>query len=135
MSIKCTGGDGGSWGTSPLRDGTPSGDPNLIRLCGAKSRKPGGCSCQVPAMANGRCRSHSGLSTGPRTEEGRARIRAARFKRDGYTEETWAAMRRTEAFIAETRALLAQLEAESFHPKPVSPPRLRLVGGTDWSGA
>lgn len=40
--------------------------------CGAKTRK--GTPCQAPALnRNGRCKLHGGLSTGPRTPEGRAR--------------------------------------------------------------
>jgi len=60
-------------------------------------------------MANGRCRLHGGLSTGPRTEAGRARIRAAATKHGGYSGESRAALRCTDAFIAETRAVLASL--------------------------
>ena len=41
--------------------------------CGAKTRR--GTACQRPAnKKNGRCRLHGGASTGPRTEDGRARI-------------------------------------------------------------
>ena len=39
--------------------------------CGARTRK--GVPCKRPAYPNGRCRNHGGLSTGPRTAEGRAR--------------------------------------------------------------
>ncbi len=44
-------------------------------ICGARTRK--GTACQAKALANGRCRNHGGLSTGPRTPEGRARSLAA----------------------------------------------------------
>ncbi len=47
--------------------------------CGARTRK--GTPCRGMALANGRCRFHGGLSTGPRTLEGRARIAAAQRKR------------------------------------------------------
>jgi len=48
--------------------------------CGARCRD--GSPCQAPAVwdrrldgpVNGRCRMHGGLSTGPKTEEGRQRI-------------------------------------------------------------
>jgi len=41
--------------------------------CGAKTRK--GTPCKAPAVSgSNRCRLHGGLSTGPRTEEGRAAI-------------------------------------------------------------
>jgi hypothetical protein len=49
-------------------DSNPFSD--VVR-CGAKTRR--GTACQCPAMKNGRCRLHGGLSTGPKTEEGRAR--------------------------------------------------------------
>ncbi len=41
--------------------------------CGAYARSTGQ-PCQAKALANGRCRNHGGLSTGPRTEAGRKRI-------------------------------------------------------------
>lgn len=39
--------------------------------CGAKTRK--GVPCIAKARANGRCTIHGGMSTGPRTPEGRSR--------------------------------------------------------------
>lgn len=42
--------------------------------CGAKTRS--GTPCRCFALANGRCRLHGGVSTGPKTEEGMARTRA-----------------------------------------------------------
>lgn len=47
------------------------GDPR----CGAFARSTGK-PCEAKALENGRCRNHGGLSTGPRTVEGRARARA-----------------------------------------------------------
>lgn len=55
--------------------------------CGAMTRK--GTPCQAPAYwpkgepkpRNGRCRMHGGLATGPKTAEGKARIRAANRRR------------------------------------------------------
>jgi hypothetical protein len=41
--------------------------------CGAYARSTGQ-PCQAKALANGRCRLHGGLSTGPRTVAGRKRI-------------------------------------------------------------
>ncbi len=41
------------------------------QICGAKTRK--GTPCQRKALENGRCPNHGGLSTGPRTREGRER--------------------------------------------------------------
>lgn len=45
-------------------------------LCGARTRRGTACQCQG-AGAGGRCRWHGGLSTGPRTPEGKARVSAA----------------------------------------------------------
>lgn len=66
--------------------------------CGAKTRK--GTPCQAPAVwlpgepapRNGRCRLHGGLSTGPKTPEGKARIaeanrRRARERRTSGTQD------------------------------------------------
>lgn len=43
-------------------------------LCGAKTRK--GTPCKRMALANGRCPNHGGLSTGPRTIEGKKKALA-----------------------------------------------------------
>src|SRR5262245_16111981 len=43
--------------------------------CGAR-RKYDGASCEAKALPNGRCRLHGGLSTGPKSIEGRMRIAA-----------------------------------------------------------
>jgi hypothetical protein len=47
--------------------------------CEARTRK--GTPCQCQALKNGRCRLHGGLSTGPKTPEGRARIAEAQRRR------------------------------------------------------
>jgi hypothetical protein len=62
-----------------------SQDAKAKRRCGAFARSTGK-PCQAPALANGRCKLHGGLSTGPRTAEGRARIGTASRRR-------WAAWR------------------------------------------
>lgn len=43
-------------------------------MCGAKTRK--GTPCRAKAMANGRCRNHGGLSSGPKTVKGKTRALA-----------------------------------------------------------
>ncbi len=48
-------------------------------LCGGRTRR--GSHCQRRALDNGRCRNHGGLSTGPKTAEGRQRISEAQRKR------------------------------------------------------
>jgi len=48
--------------------------------CGAKTKT--GAPCDVPVVpGKRRCRMHGGLSTGPKSEEGRERIREAQRKR------------------------------------------------------
>jgi len=60
-------------------DWQPMARKHLPR-CGAKTRAGGECKVKVePGKL--RCRFHGGKSTGPRTEEGRARIAAAQRER------------------------------------------------------
>jgi len=86
-------------------------------------------------MQNWRCRMHGGLATGPRTAEGRARISAANTRHGFYTPASQAALRRTEAFMAETRTLLASLPqtaapAEATAPRRPRPPKAASNGRT-----
>jgi len=48
--------------------------------CGAYARSTGN-PCQAKALANGRCKNHGGMSTGPRSDEGRRAIAEATAKR------------------------------------------------------
>ena len=53
--------------------------------CGAKTRQD--TPCQRPAnKRNGRCRLHGGASSGPRTEQGRAKIAAANTTTGQHTK-------------------------------------------------
>ena len=45
-------------------------------LCGAYARSTGS-SCKAKALANGRCRNHGGLSTGPTSFAGKLAVAAA----------------------------------------------------------
>ena len=64
--------------------------------------------CKAPAIkAKAVCRSHAGLSTGPRTEAGKLRVRTANLKHGRETFET-----RAERSLALAR--LAILEAVGF---------------------
>jgi hypothetical protein len=104
----------------PLRNGNPRGNPNLAPRCGARTRRTG-CPCRAPAMRNGRCRLHGGKSTGPRTEEGRARIRAARLRHGRYTAESRAFQRDITGLLRRSRELLALAR----QPGPVDTEALR----------
>jgi len=90
-----------------LKHGNASGDPSTAPRCGAKTRR--GTPCQAPAMANGRCRLHGGLSTGPRTPEGLERSRKARWKHGRYSAETKRLRRRSRARLKWTKEFLAVL--------------------------
>jgi len=46
------------------------------KLCGAYARSTE-APCRAKGLANGRCRNHGGLSTGPKTTEGKSRIAEA----------------------------------------------------------
>ena len=48
--------------------------------CGAYARSTGN-PCHAKAMANGRCKNHGGMSTGPKTPEGRQAISEATRQR------------------------------------------------------
>jgi hypothetical protein len=77
-----------------LRNGARPGDFLAAPRCGARTRS--NCACRQPAMENGRCRMHGGLSTGPRTPAGRERCRRARLTHGFYSAEM-AALRRASA--------------------------------------
>lgn len=84
-----------------LRNGNPSGDLTTVPRCAARARSRGGQPCQAPAMhGKRRCRLHGGLSTGPRTPEGLARSRRARWKHGRYSQAA-AEQSRREAELAE----------------------------------
>jgi uncharacterized membrane protein YccC len=68
---------------------------------------------------------HGGLSTGPRTPEGRARVSAANTRHGFYSAETQAELRRTDTFITETRALLAALRQDAATTAAATPARPR----------
>jgi hypothetical protein len=92
-----------------LRNGATPGDFLAAPRCGARTRA-GEC-CRQPAMRNGRCRMHGGLSTGPRTAEGRARCASARRTHGFYSAEITALRRAGTAYCRRMDALFAALKA------------------------
>ena len=74
---------------------------NAAQRCGSK-RKRDGEPCQAPAMKNGRCRVHGGLSTGPKTADGFAWSRRSDWKHGHYSA-------RASAERAQARATLREL--------------------------
>ena len=78
--------------------------------CGARTKA--GTPCQRPAVKQtGRCTRHGGKSTGPRTEEGRARIAAAQTKHGGLTKEKRAEAKQNAEVGRQIHAELAEIEA------------------------
>jgi hypothetical protein len=87
-----------------LKNGNPTGDLASVARCGARTRRAS--SCQCPALKNGRCRLHGGLSTGPKTMEGIERIRRAVTKHGRYSMAAQAERRYVKALLKECRAVL-----------------------------
>jgi hypothetical protein len=86
-----------------LRNGGRPGNPgNRAPL--RRSHSQG--HCRSPAMPNGRCRMHGGMSTGAKTAERIERIRAARAKHGRYSQATIAKRREARAVIRTVRTLL-----------------------------
>ena len=79
------------------------------RRCGAKTRSGTPCA-KYPIAGKRRCRLHGGLSSGPKTAEGRARIAAANTKHGRF--KNWRAHREREKhYFAEIRRLMAEAKA------------------------
>ena len=91
-----------------LRNGATPGDFLAAARCGAHTRA-GGC-CRQPAMRNGRCRMHGGLSTGPRTAAGRACCAAARCTHGFYAADTIALRRAAAAHCRRMDAFFASVK-------------------------
>ena len=110
-------------GTGPLRNGNPRGNPNAAPRCGAKTRT--GCPCRSPAIrGKRRCRMHGGASTGPRTQEGLARLRSARTTHGGYTGELRIKSRYHTTLLRRSRTWIAALLLEDDLP-PAAQARLQ----------
>ena len=95
-----------------FKNGNPPGDLSTVKRCGAKTRR--GSACQCPAMANGRCRLHGGLSTGARTPEGIERIRRAVTKHGMYSKGARAEREHYRSLLRHCRETLA-----AIHDRPV----------------
>ena len=75
-------------------------------LCGAKTRSGTPCA-KYPMNEKRRCRLHGGLSTGPKTAEGRARIAAAQLKHGRYVN--WREKQAKEKhYLAEIEQILRE---------------------------
>ena len=90
-----------------LRNANPPGDFSKAPRCGAKNRR--GTPCQCPAMPNGRCRLHGGLSTGPKTLAGIERIRRAVTKHGRYSKQARFEREHYRKLLQNCRELLATI--------------------------
>ncbi len=78
----------------------------MRNYCLAKTRS--GTKCQKPPVkGKSRCRLHGGLSTGPRTTEGKARIAAAHYKHG----------RRSKAFVEARKRIWMELRKKEAEMK------------------
>ena len=78
----------------------------MRNYCLAKTRS--GTKCQKPPVkGKSRCRLHGGLSTGPRTTEGKARIAAAHYKHG----------RRSKAFVETRKRIWTKLRKKEAEMK------------------
>lgn len=109
------------------------GNPNLnlSPRCGARTRA--GCPCRAPAIRGKlRCRMHGGRSTGPRTAEGLARLRAARTIHGRYSAEARAQNRYLLTYIRRSRVFWAAARCKYRLPPDLqarlrqAPPELLL---------
>jgi hypothetical protein len=91
-----------------LKHGNRPGNWDNAPRCGARTRA--GTPCRAAAMPNGRCRMHGGPSTGPRTEAGKARIRASRTKHGRKSQAAIRQRREARATLRMLRELLAAAE-------------------------
>jgi hypothetical protein len=96
-----------------LKNGNRSGDFLAAPRCGAHTRCGG--ECRQPAMPNGRCRMHGGLSTGPRTPAGLARSRRARWKHGARSAEVRALRRAARAQLHRVRTILSRAHISAGH--------------------
>jgi hypothetical protein len=92
-----------------LKNGNPPGDFTTAARCGAKTRR--GTRCLCPAMRNGRCRLHGGLSTGPKTTEGIERIRRAVTKHGHYSKGAKAERAECRELLRACREMLGGLSS------------------------
>jgi hypothetical protein len=84
-----------------LKNRNRAADLSKAVRCGARNRR--GTSCACPAMQNGRCRLHGGLSTGPKTAAGIERIRRAVTKHGCYSKQAQKERKDCRVFVRDFR--------------------------------
>lgn len=81
----------------------------MLRECGAKARTNGNKPCRQPALANGRCRFHGGLTcnTGAKTEEGKLRQKMTNWKHGLRSKEARDEKRLVRELIKKSKQLIS----------------------------
>jgi hypothetical protein len=87
-----------------LKYGNAPYDIRRVKRRAARNRRGGACGS--PAMRNGRCRLHGGLSTGPKTAEGIERIRRAKTKHGLYSAAAIAERQRFRESFRDCREVI-----------------------------
>jgi hypothetical protein len=92
--------------------------PSPRPICGAKCRSGRPCQAKVAYLANGdwatRCKRHGGLSTGPKTDKGRARQKSAVSEANSRRKGT----------AYKKRTLPGSPSLQEKQEKPAAPPTL-----------
>src|ERR1700686_394330 len=101
-----------------LKNGNRGGDPTKAARCEAKTRR--GTPCQCPAIPNGRCRLHGGMSTGPKTPAGIDRIRRAVTKHGKYSKRARAEGQKYRKLLRHWREMLASISGNENESQPTS---------------
>ncbi len=99
--------DPGGTGAMGKSEDLPHGAPR----CGARNRQ--GLPCTAFAMKNGRCRFHGGLSTGPKTHEGKARARRGNWKHGMYSAEAIDLRRQVSKALWEAKKCIKGLHGKT----------------------
>src|SRR5580658_2872567 len=95
-------------------------DPALAPPCRARTR--GGCPCRPPAIHGKlRCRMHGGRSPGPRTPEGREKVRAAHTIHGRY-----GAKARADNRFRTTLRCISRVDAAALLCQAYLPPALAV---------
>ncbi len=98
--------------------------PHTLKKCEAKTR-PLGIPCSNWGMPNGRCRMHGGKSTGPRTAEGRERIRQANWKHGGRSAQAREEHQQVRRLLCSAKKLSTEIQERSLEgsltPNQVNP--------------
>ncbi len=98
-------------------------EPQKWKMCGAKTRK--GTPCRTSRLfPNGRCKNHGGLSTGPRTTEGKMK---AKRNLKSWKKADWCHTEFSESRRAHGCASWASI-CFLTHPGQTSTHRLEFIG-------